>query len=218
MRHLGLGLRLAGLQAHGVLFARRAGLQHLGAGGAFRVLQYPVLLDDQGAAERDHHQDAQEAAQDRHQHHPGDLHVETQDHDRGHGDAEAEGDGFPRRTRGLDDVVLQDGGLGDPQPLQQAEKGDRDHRYGDRGRDRQADLEHQVERGGPEHHAQQRADDQMRDGQFRKNDAGRDERSEGGLRGGSPAGFRGVDHAAGYAASRPPFGCGRTAPRPASPR
>ena len=45
-----------------------AGDQHLGAGGAFGVLQLAVLLDDERPPQRDHHQDAEQAAEHRHGH------------------------------------------------------------------------------------------------------------------------------------------------------
>ena len=44
-----------------------AGDQHLGAGGAFGIGQHAVLLDDERAAERHHHQDAENAAGKREQ-------------------------------------------------------------------------------------------------------------------------------------------------------
>ena len=82
--------------------------QHVGAGGAFGILQRAVLLDDERPPQRDHHQDAQQPAQHRDDHHPGDLHVEAQEHHGGHGHADAEGDRLAGRAGRLHDVVFQD--------------------------------------------------------------------------------------------------------------
>ena len=42
--------------------AALAGDQHVGAGGAFGIGQHAVLLDDQRAPQRHHHQHAEDAA------------------------------------------------------------------------------------------------------------------------------------------------------------
>jgi len=70
-----------------------------------------VARDDQGAAQGDHHQDAEQRAEHGHQGDASDLQVEAENEDRGHGDAEAERDRLARRARGLHDVVLEDGGI-----------------------------------------------------------------------------------------------------------
>ena len=44
------------------LAAAFAGDEHVRAGGAFGVGQHAVLLDDEGAAQRHHHQHAEDAA------------------------------------------------------------------------------------------------------------------------------------------------------------
>ena len=71
-------------------------------------LRMPCCCDDERAAQRDHHQDAEQAAEHRDQHHARDLEVEAEDHDRRHGHADAEGDRFAGRAGGLHDVVLED--------------------------------------------------------------------------------------------------------------
>ena len=71
-------------------------------------LRMPCCCDDQRAAQRDHHQDAEQAAEHRDQHHARDLQVEAEDQDRRHRDADAEGDRLARRAGGLHDVVLED--------------------------------------------------------------------------------------------------------------
>ena len=76
-----------------------------------------MLLDDERPPERDHHQDAEQAAQAAHEHHAGDpdaqqmkeglIEVVPEDHQGGHRDADPEGDRLAGRAGGLDDVVLK---------------------------------------------------------------------------------------------------------------
>ena len=73
-----------------------------------------MLRDDERAAQRNHHQDAQQSAQDRHQHHARDFEIESEDHDRRHRHADAERDRFARRARRLHDVVFEDRGVAQP--------------------------------------------------------------------------------------------------------
>ena len=73
-------------------FRRRGGLQHFGAGRAFRILQVTVLLHDERAAQRNHHQDSNQSAEDRDQHDARDFEIEPENHDRRHRHAETEGD------------------------------------------------------------------------------------------------------------------------------
>ena len=52
----------AGEDALGEAAALLAGDEHVGAGGPLRVGQVAVLLDDEAAPQRDHHEDAEHAA------------------------------------------------------------------------------------------------------------------------------------------------------------
>ena len=137
--------------------AALAGHQDLGAGGAFGVGQLAVLFDDEAAAQRNHEQDAEHAA-DRRQGH--DLQVlevalaagqKDQRRDREH---RAGGNRLARRAQRLHDVVFEDGAL-----AELFEHGNRQHRDGNRGRDGQARPQRQVHRRGPEQDAKQRAQD-----------------------------------------------------------
>ena len=125
------------------------------------------------------------APRHRHQHHPADFQVEAEDHDRRHGDADAEGDGLARRTGGLDDVVLEHRGRANAKAPEQPEQGQRNHRHRDRGADRQADLEHQIERGRPEDHAQDGAQNDRARRAFPHRRLGGNERVKFRLLGGS---------------------------------
>ena len=51
-----------------------------------------MLLDDEGPAQRDHHQDSQQPTQHGHQHDARPLELVTQEHQGRHGGADAEGD------------------------------------------------------------------------------------------------------------------------------
>ncbi len=119
-----------------------------------------MLVDDQRAAQRDHHQDAQQATEHAHQQHARDFQVEAQDQDRRHGHAQAEGQRFAGRTGRLRDAVFEDRRFACTKLLRHAEQRDGDDRHRDRGADGQADLEHQVQRRRAEDHAEDDAHDQ----------------------------------------------------------
>ena len=151
--------------------------EHLGAGGALGVHQRLRFLHDERPPQRDHHQDAEQAAQDGDQDHLADLHVVAEDEQGRHGDAHAEGDALAGAAGGLGDVVLQDGRAADAEHLGEgAEDGDGEHRDGDAGADGEADLEHQVHRAGAEEQAEERADDQRHRRQLGDVLLGRNER------------------------------------------
>ncbi len=116
----------------GELAAALAGHQHLGAGGAFRVGQHAVLLDDQRAPQRHHHQHAEDAAGER-QHrdlrvveilrsfrHQEDQRRDREDHAAGHR--------FAGRADGLDDVVFEDRRAAQSLQHRDGEHGDRNRR------------------------------------------------------------------------------------------
>ena len=52
--------------------------EHLGAGRPFRVNELAVLFDDERAPQWDHHQDAEDRAQDRDGHHADRVHLEAE--------------------------------------------------------------------------------------------------------------------------------------------
>ena len=73
-------------------FGGRSGLQHFRARRALRIFQVTVLLHDERATQRNHHQDSDQSAQNRDQHDARNLEIEPENHDRRHGHAETEGD------------------------------------------------------------------------------------------------------------------------------
>ena len=129
----------------GELTAAFTGDQHLGARRAFRIRQQAVLLDDQGASQRHHHQHAENATCKRQQQ---DLRVieisravwEEEDQ-RGHGKNHAAGHRFARRANRLDDVVLED-----RRAAEFFQDRDRQHRDRDRRADGEAGTKAQVHR------------------------------------------------------------------------
>ena len=67
-----------------------------------------MLLDDERPPQRDHHQDAEQAAEHRDDHDAGQVHVEAEEHQGRHRHADAEGDRLAGRAGRLDDVVFED--------------------------------------------------------------------------------------------------------------
>ncbi len=128
--------------------------------GPLGVRQDAVLPDDEHPPQRDHHQDAQQAAQHGHEHHPRPFHLVAQQDQRGHRGADAEGDRLARRAGRLHHVILQDRRPTHAEGARQApEDRDRQHSHRDRRRDRHPHLEEQVQRRRAEDDPQQRADD-----------------------------------------------------------
>ena len=78
---------------------------HAVPSGYFRM---PCCCDDQRAPQRDHHQDAEQPAEHRDQHHARHLEIEAENQDRRHRHADAERDRLARRAGRLHDVVLED--------------------------------------------------------------------------------------------------------------
>ena len=81
-------LRLRGRRRHGAILGVGARLEDRGAGRALRIFEDAVLLHDECAAQRDHHKDAKQPAENSHEHDPRDLEVEAEDEDGRHRDAE----------------------------------------------------------------------------------------------------------------------------------
>jgi len=59
-------------------FRIRARLQHFRAGRALGVFQLAMLGHDERAAERDHHENPQQPAKQRHQRHPRDFEIDRE--------------------------------------------------------------------------------------------------------------------------------------------
>ena len=114
-----------------------------------------MLLDDERAAHRHHHQHADDAAYRGERDDLEDVEVllrtaardEQERRDREH---DARGNRFARRPDRLDDVVLEDRGLAEA-----LEDRDREHGNRDRGRHREPGAERQVHR----HRAEDEAED-----------------------------------------------------------
>ena len=87
-----------------------------------------MLIDNQCAAQRNHHENPEEPAGNRDKHDACDLEIKAEDHDRRHRHAEAESDRFTGRTRSLHDVVLQDRGVAQTEFGKEPKKGNREHR------------------------------------------------------------------------------------------
>ena len=139
-----------------------------------------MLGDDQGAAQRDHHEDAEQTAQHRDEHDARDLEVEPENHDRRHRHADPEGDGFPCASRRLNDVVLEDRRVLHPQLRGEPEERDRDDGDRNRGADRESHLEDEVQGRRTEDDPEDRPEDDSTGCELSKPRLGRDVGMESG--------------------------------------
>src|SRR6266542_2158275 len=98
-----------------------------------------VLLDDQRAPQRDHHQHAHQAAGDRQDRHARDVEIVAHQQNRGDREDDPRRYGIRRRPGGLDDVVFEDRRAAQPPE-------DRDRQYGNRNRcaDGETDLQREI--------------------------------------------------------------------------
>ena len=141
----------------GELAAALAGDEHVGAGRALGIGEHAVLLDDERAAQRHHHQDAEDAAgEGEHR----DLEVVeealaavAEEEQRRHGEDDPRGHRLAGRADRLDDVVLEDRRAAEPLQDRDGEHGDRDRRA-----DRQPGAQPEVDRRGAEEQPEQRAE------------------------------------------------------------
>ncbi len=86
-----------------------------------------MLSDDERAPQRNHHQDAEQTAEQGYQHYARDLEIKPQDHDRRHRYANAERYRLSSRARRLHYIVFQDRSVAQAQLRKQPEQSDRDH-------------------------------------------------------------------------------------------
>ena len=153
-----------------------AGLDDVGAGGAFGVLEDAVFLNDERAAERDHEEDAEVAA-DQRQHEDAEvLEIEAEEDERGQGEDDAGGDGLAGVAGGLDDDGFENRGL-----ALVAQEADGDDRDGDGGGHRETGAQAHVDRDPAEDDAEDGAQQDGAEGEFGAVFVGRDEGAESGL-------------------------------------
>jgi hypothetical protein len=133
--------------------AALTGDQHLRARRSLGVGQIAVLFDDQRPAQRNHHEDAHQAARDRQDRDARDVEIVAHQQNRGDREDDPRRDRVRRRAGGLDDVVFEDGGAAEP-----AEDRDRENGNRDRCADGEPDLQREVHVRGtedqPEHDSQ----------------------------------------------------------------
>src|SRR5215472_5085134 len=178
----GAHFRLAGPRLHGVhqegihaaetkspkhASGKRAsalpGHQNVGASRAFGKGQVAVLFDDQLAPQRDHEQDAEPASQQRQGENPpeGKFRAEAQKNQRRQREHYARGKRFSRGTGGLHDVVFEDG-----RAAERAQDADREHRDGNRSRNREPRAQADIHADRAKQQAKQRTKDHRADGEF----------------------------------------------------
>ena len=120
---------LAGAMRGGSRFIGSAGLQDFRTGRAFGILQITVLRHNQSPPQRNHHQNSEQPAQQRHEHHARDFEIQTKNHDRRHRHAHAEGDRHARGPCGLNDVVFEDRRVTQTDFGKETKQGDRNDRH-----------------------------------------------------------------------------------------
>ncbi len=151
-----------------------AGLDDLGAGLAFGIAQLAVLLDDQVAPQRHHHQDAEQAPGDRDQRREPDLQRIPEEDQRRHREHHRRSDRFACRAGGLHDVVLEYGALTVLAP----DGPGRQHRDRHRCRGREPDAQRKVRRRRAEDDPEDRAEQERAERELRRVLLGRDVRPE----------------------------------------
>ena len=159
----------------GELAPALAGDEHVGAGRALGIGQHAVLLDDERAAQRHHHQDPEDPA-GKGEH--GDLEVVeealpavAEEEQRRHGEDHPGGHRLAGRADRLDDVVLEDRRAAEPLQHRDGEHGD-----GNRRADRQPGAQPEVDRRGAEDQPEERSEDDGLDRELGRRLAGRDVR------------------------------------------
>ena len=115
------------------------------ARGAFGILEDPVLLHDERAAQRNHHENAEQSAEHRDKHDARDFQVEAQYENRRHRDADAERNRLTGGASCLHDVVFENRGIAPAHLGEEPEERDRNDRHGDGRADGQPHFEHQVQ-------------------------------------------------------------------------
>src|SRR5208282_2716463 len=105
-----------------------AGDKDVRAGRAFGEAEVAVLLDDELAAQGNHKENAEPAAEQRHREDAPEreLRAEAQENQRGESEHYSGRERFSRRAGGLHDVVFQDGGAAEGAKNADGEDGDGD--------------------------------------------------------------------------------------------
>jgi len=152
--------------------------EDVGAGGAFRIREVAVLFNDELAAEGNHEEDAEPAADEGEHEDARVLEIEAEENQRGEREDDTGGDGLACVAGGLDDVVLKDGGA-----AEDAEDADGENGDGDGGSNGQAGAETHIDRDHSKDDAEDGPEKEGAEGEFRRVLIGRNERfKNGGLK------------------------------------
>ena len=137
------------------------GDEDVGAGCAFGVGQRAVFLHDELAAEGNHEEHAQPAADQGEHEDAGVLQLKAEKDERGQGEDDAGGDGLASIARGLDDVVFKNGGA-----AESAEDADGEHGDGDRGGNGEAGAQAHVDGDSAEDDSEEGAEEDGSEREF----------------------------------------------------
>ena len=117
--------------------------------------------DDELAAQRNHEEHAQPAADERQHEDAGVLEIEAEEDQRGQGEDDAGGDGLAGVAGGLDDVVFED-----RRAAEGAQNADGEHRDGDGGGYGEAGAQAHIDRDRAEDDAEDGAEQKGAKGEF----------------------------------------------------
>lgn len=149
------------------------GDEHVGAGCAFRVGEGAVLLHDELAAQGDHEEHAQPAADEGQEKDAGVLKIEAEEDQCREGEDDAGGDGLASVAGGLDNIVFENG-----RAAKGAQDTDGEDRDGDGGGYGEAGAEAHVDGDGAKDEAEEAAEEDGAEGELGTVFFGRDKGPE----------------------------------------
>ena len=147
-----------------------AGDEHVGAGSAFGIRQRAVLLHDELAAQGNHEQNAEPAADEGEHEDARVFEIEAEKDESRQREDDARGDGLPGVAGGLDDVVFEDGGA-----AKCAQDADGKNRDGNGCGDGKPGAKADIDRDGAEDEAEEASRGAGAEGELRADLVGGDE-------------------------------------------
>jgi len=150
-----------------------AGDEDVGARRSLGVNEGIVLFDDELAAQGDHEEDTEPAAEQRQRKDARGLQIESEEDESGKGEDDAGGDGLACIAGTLDDVVFEDAGFAEG-----SQDGDRKYRDWDGRGDRKACTKTDVDSNGSEENTEEAAQDEGTGGELWPSLGGWNERFE----------------------------------------
>ena len=139
-----------------------AGEQNVGAGGAFRIGEMAVFLDDEFSSQRNHEEDAEPSAEQREKKDAGVFQIEAEKDERGQGEDDAGGNRLAGVAGGLDNVIFEDRGA-----AESTQHTDRQHGDWNGGSNGEPGAKADVDSDGAEKDAEDAAEKNGAESKFR---------------------------------------------------